>query len=311
MDLSVVIPCKNGAGAIGEQLAALSRQHWNRPWEVIVADNGSTDGTAAVVLKHKKHLPQLRWLDASRRPGAAHARNAGVAAAGGQAIAFCDADDEVGTDWLAAMGNGLKHHDFVAARLDIEKLNLPEITSNLNHPQRDGLQTVAYPPHLPHASGTSLGVRRELHHAVGGFDEDLPYLEDTDYCFRLQLRGIKLHFLAEAVVHYRFKDRPQELFRQARHWGQYNVLMYKRYREHMRLEHPWKRHLSLWRSLIRRSPCLLEKEQRPAWVKTLGTQVGLLQGSIKYRVPPVAMWLMFLLAEWPLGSDPRLASLMP
>jgi glycosyltransferase involved in cell wall biosynthesis len=297
MDLSVVIPCKNGAGVIHDQLAALARQQWNRPWEVIVADNGSTDGTAAVVLKHKKQLPQLRWLDASSRPGPAHARNVGVAAARGQAIAFCDADDEVGAGWLPAMGNGLKQHDFVAARLDIEKLNPPEITRNLNHPQRDGLQTVAYPPHLPHASGTSLGVKRDVHYAFGGFDEDLRYLQDTDYCFRLQLGGIKLQFLSDAVVHYRFRDGPQALFNQARHWGQYNVLMYKRYRAGVSLAHPWKRHLSLWRALIRRAPCLLEKERRLVWVKTLGTQVGVLQGTIKYRVPPVSLWLMASMAE--------------
>jgi glycosyltransferase involved in cell wall biosynthesis len=297
MDLSVVMPCKNSAAVIGDQLAALAKQQWHRPWEVIVADNGSTDGTAAVVLKHKKQLPQLRWVDASRRPGAAHARNVGVAAARGEAIVFCDADDEVGNGWLAAMGNGLKRHDFVAARLDIEKLNPPEIISNVNSPQNEGLQTVAYPPHLHHASGTSLGVKREVHYAVGGFDEDLPYLEDTDYCFRLQLCGIKLHFLPDAVVHYRFKDSHQALFNQARHWGQYNVLMYKRYRQSMRLANPWKRHLSLWRSLIRRSPCLLAKEQRPVWMKTLGTQVGILQGTIKYRVPPIAMSLTVFLEE--------------
>jgi glycosyltransferase involved in cell wall biosynthesis len=298
MELTVVMPCKNGAGVIGAQLTALARQQWNRSWEVIVADNGSTDDTAAIVQKHKRQMPHLRWVDASGRRGAAHARNVGVAAARGETIAFCDADDEVGTGWLAAMGGGLKRHDFVAARIDFEKLNPREIASTVSNPQGNGLQRVAYPPHLAHASGTSLGVRRELHYAVGGFDEDLPYLEDTDYCFRLQLRGVKLHFLAEAVIHYRLKVRQRALFNQARHWGRYNVLMYKRYREHMRLEHPWKRHLSLWRSLIRRSPCLLEKEQRPAWMKTLGTQVGLLQGSIQYRVPPVAMWPMLLLAEW-------------
>jgi GT2 family glycosyltransferase len=249
------------------------------------------------VQEHKRQMPHLRWVDASGRRGAAHARNVGVAVSRGETIAFCDADDEVGAEWLAAMGSGLKQHDFVAARIDFEKLNPPEIARAVKNPQGSSLQRVAYPPHLVHASGTSLGIKRELHYAIGGFDEDLPYLEDTDYCFRLQLRGIKLHFLAEAVIHYRLKDRQRALFNQARHWGQYNVLMYKRYRDHMRLEHPWRRHLSLWRSLIRRSPCLLEKEQRPGWVKTLGTQVGLLQGSIQYRVPPVAMWLMAFLAE--------------
>jgi GT2 family glycosyltransferase len=127
---------------------------------------------------------------------------------------------------------------------------------------------------------------------VGGFDESLPYLQDTDYCFRLQLSGTRLHFLADAVVHYRFKDNEHGLFHQARHWGQYNALMYKRYGEGRRLAHPWRRHLSNWHALLRRAPCLLDQEQRFAWMKTLGTQVGILQGSIRYGVPPVAGLLL-------------------
>ena len=295
MDLSVIIPCRNGAEVIGDQLAALGRQQWHRPWEVIVADNGSNDNTAAVVEKHKSDLPQLRLVNASKRPGAAHARNVGVTAAQAPAIAFCDADDQVGNGWVAAMGSALDRHRFVAARIDIEKLNPPQIAQAIRSPQWEGLQRVEYPPHLNHASGASLGIRREAHEAVGGFDEELPYLEDTDYFFRLQLSGVNLHFLPEAVVHYRFKDHEKALFNQARHWGQYNVLMYKRYRQDRRLEKPWKRHLSRWLALVRRAPCLLEQQSRVAWMKTLGTQVGVLQGALRFRVPPVAMWLLFWL----------------
>jgi GT2 family glycosyltransferase len=295
MDLSVIIPCMNSAAVIGDQFAALARQQWQGSWEVIVADNGSTDDTAAVVKQHQRHMPQLRWVDASARRGAAHARNVGAAAARGRAIAFCDADDQVGSDWLSAIGKGLDRYPFVAARIDIAKLNPPEIAQTIKNPQHAGLQRVEYPPHLSHASGSSLGIRRTAHEAIGGFDEQLPYLEDTDYCFRAQLQGIPLKFLPEAVVHYRLRARQQALFNQARHWGQYNVLMYKRYRREMRLEKPWKRHLSRWYALLRRTPHLLRQQQRPIWVKTLGTQVGVLQGALRYRVPPVAMWLVFSL----------------
>ena len=297
VDLSVVIPCMNGAGVIGDQLVALARQNWHRPWEVIVADNGSTDDTAVIVEKHKQHLPELRLVDASQRRGAAHARNTGVVAARGKAIAFCDADDQVGSGWLAAMGGALDRHQFVAARIDISKLNPPQIADIVRNPQWDGLQRVDYPPHLNHASGATLGITREAHETVGGFDEELPYLEDTDYCFRLQLSGIDLHFLPEAVIHYRFKSRHQAMFNQARHWGQYNVLMYKRYRQDMRLANPWKRHLSRWHALIRRAPSLLQEQNRLAWMKTLGTQVGVLQGAIRYRVPPIAVWVLCSLAQ--------------
>ena len=295
MNVSVVMPCRNNAKVIAGQLAALSRQKWHGSWEVIVADNGSNDATIEIVEEYRKRLPHLRLIDASARRGAAHARNAGVTAARGEAILFCDADDEVGSGWLAAMADGLAEHHFLAARLDIERLNPPEIVGAVKNPQGHGLLRVAYPPHLWHASGASLGVKRVVHERIGGFDESLLYLEDTDYCFRVQLTGIELWFLAAAAVHYRFRPNPQALFHQARHWGQYNVLMYKRYRESMRLDHPWRRHLLRWHTLLRRTPCLLDKEQRLAWIKSLGTQIGVLQGSIKYGVPPVAGWLFCIL----------------
>ncbi|HME62972.1 MAG TPA: glycosyltransferase family 2 protein, partial [Candidatus Binatia bacterium] len=214
----------------------------------------------------------------------------------GKAIAFCDADDQVGKGWLAAMGAALRDRQFVAARLDFSKLNPPESAEAVKNPQHSGLQKVEYPPHLPHASGGTLGIAREAHDAVGGFDEELPYLEDTDYCFRVQREGIPLQFVPEAVVHYRLKERHQALFSQARHWGKYNVLMYKRYRENMRLARPWRRHLSCWYALLRRAPFLFRPEQRYAWTKALGTQLGVLQGAIRYRVPPVA-GVLFSLAK--------------
>jgi len=66
--------------------------------EVIVSDNGSTDGTVAVVEQYQEKPPNLRVVDSSDRRGAAHA--------GGcrRGLAFCDADDEVAPGWVAAMG---------------------------------------------------------------------------------------------------------------------------------------------------------------------------------------------------------------
>ena len=297
VDLSVVMPCMNNANVIGGQLAALASQRWHRDWEVVVVDNGSTDETIAVVEQHRRNLPQLQLIRATERRGASHARNVGVAAACGRAIAFCDADDRVGDGWLAAMGEALDRHTFVAARLDIAELNPPQISEMVKNPQAESLQQLEYPPHFCHASGATLGVRRDAHKVVGGFDEDLPYLEDTDYCIRLQRNGFQLEFLPEAVIHYRFKDHARPLFHQARHWGQYNVLMYKRYGRHIGLDRPWRRHLSRWRALLRRIPSLKQKQQRLTWWKTLGTQVGTLQGSLRYGVPPVVMWLVCALAN--------------
>ena len=287
MYLSVVIPCLNGAGTIGDQLHALCRQEWSEPWEVIIADNGSTDGTWSVVECFTGRLPGLRVVDASDRRGSAHARNVGARAAQGDAIVFCDADDEVGNGWLAAIGNALKRDEFVASRTDVEKLNPPWIARNLRNAQGSGLQRVSYPPYLAHSGGSGLGIRRAIHEAVEGFDESLPRLMDTDYCFRVQMRGTELRFVPEALIHVRYSAKPGFLFRQARLWALYNVLMYKRYGQGMQVSSPWRGYLVTWRDLLRCWRRTLSKETRAAWLKTLGTQVGLLQGAIRFRVPPV------------------------
>lgn len=287
MQLSVIIPCYNAARTIADQLEALCSQKWDRSWEVIVADNGSTDGTQAIVHTYARRLSGLRVVDASDRRGAGHSRNFGAKVARGEALVFCDADDEVAPGWLAAIGAALCRYDFVANRFDVAKLNPPWIAKNLKNAQGSGLQKVAYPPYLHHAGSSGLGVKRAIHEQSGGFDESLPYLEDTDYCFRIQLRGFELRFVPEAIMHVRFSNRPGSLFHQARMWAQYNVLMNKRYGGGIPLPNPWKSYVQTWRDLIGCVPRVFRKESRPTWMKTLGTQVGLLEGAIRYRTPPV------------------------
>ncbi|MGH2922242.1 MAG: glycosyltransferase family 2 protein, partial [Gaiellaceae bacterium] len=123
--LTVVVPCLNEEGTIGAQLSALARQEWARPWEVIVADNGSTDDSVRVVEGYRGRLPGLRVVDASDKRGQAHALNVGVSEARADAVAFCDADDEVAPGWVAAMGEALLSHELVGCAADGEKLNEP------------------------------------------------------------------------------------------------------------------------------------------------------------------------------------------
>ena len=287
MKLSVIIPCLNAAATIGAQLDALCRQDWNEDWELIIADNGSTDGTLAVIKQKSEGLPCVQVIDASDHRGSGHARNAGALFAGGESLVFCDADDEVGVGWLAAIASVLDNHDFVASRTDIEKLNPPWIAARLRNPQVAGLQRVAYPPYLCHAGGSGLGIKRAIHQRVGGFDAALPRLQDTDYCFRVQRLGVALHFAANAVVHVRYSSNPASLFRQARLWAEYNELMYRRYSGGEQLADAWSWYMRTWRDLIFCLPRTMHKETRGPWMKTLGTQIGLLQGAIRFRVPPV------------------------
>jgi len=284
MQLSVIVPCFNAAETIAVQLEALAAQQWSKPWEVIIADNGSTDGSLAIAEQYRERLPHLRIIDASKRQGAAHARNVGAMAATGEAIAFCDADDEVAPEWVAAMGEALSQYDFVACRREYEKLNEPWLLQHRSLSQQTGVQTYDYPPYLPHASSSTLGVKRSLYTSINGFDESMLQLEDTDFCWRLQLTGITLHFVPEAVVHYRFRHTLDGIYRQAYGYGEFNTLLYKKYRPLGMPLLAWHSSFKPWLRLLKSFPQISSLEGRAKWVWALGWRMGRLQGSIKHQV---------------------------
>lgn len=286
MKLSVVIPCLNGAATLGEQLEALAAQVWTEPWEILVADNGSTDGSRELVRRYQERMPHLRLVDAADRSGQPHALNVGAREASGEALLFCDADDVVGEGWLRAMGQALARHDFVAARIDVDRLNPPWVSASRRGTQEQGLQRIPYPPYLPHAGGGTLGVKRALHEAVGGFDHELPAIHDTLYCLRIQLMGTPLVFVPEAVVHMRLRATFSGIFRQGRSYGFYSTLLYRKSLAlgTPKLPRPWKNGVWAWWSLARSLPELREKPGRARWMFAAGYRFGRLGGSLRHRV---------------------------
>ena len=152
MKLSVIIPCFNSAKFLGQQLKALAQQEWSEPWEVILADNGSTDDSIAIARQYQHKFSHLRIVDASAIPGAAYARNVGAKVAKGELLAFCDADDEVAPGWVAAMGEALEQYEFVAGRLEREKLNEPWLRKSRIAAQTNKLSTFPCAPNLKRAN---------------------------------------------------------------------------------------------------------------------------------------------------------------
>ncbi|MHB1063486.1 MAG: glycosyltransferase family 2 protein [Georgenia sp.] len=98
---SVVIPLYNGAGSIADAIASVLRQT-DQDFEIVVVDDGSSDGSAAVVAAVDD--PRVRLLEHERNRGVAAARNTAVAAARGTRIAFLDADDTLDPTYLESVG---------------------------------------------------------------------------------------------------------------------------------------------------------------------------------------------------------------
>ncbi len=228
MKLSVIIPCFNAGQTISQQLEALTKQEWSQPWEIIIADNGSTDNSREIIQAYQDKLPHLRLIDASAKRGAAYARNAGVKAAQADMLAFCDADDEVAPGWVAAMGTALREHDLVGGRDEHWKLNPEWLVKVYGCEEGNGIYFDH--PFLPLLSGNNIAVKRSLHEAVGGFDENLTILEDVDYCWRIQQLGIKPYEAKDALVHFRLRDRIPQICQRAWKMGVDEGRLYRKHR---------------------------------------------------------------------------------
>jgi glycosyltransferase involved in cell wall biosynthesis len=228
--LSVVMPCLDAAETIGVELEALARQRWEGAWELVVADNGSSDATLEVVERYRNRVPELRVVHAGGARSPAHALNAGARAARGELLLFCDADDEVGDGWLAALADALREHELVTPRRDHMRLNERWVRESRDPPPPDGIHRNWYPPYLPHAATGGLGMRRSLYEALGGFDESFQVCEDNDFCFRAQLHGATLHAVPEAVYHYRLRDTIPSIYRQARAYAEWNAGIQRKFR---------------------------------------------------------------------------------
>jgi GT2 family glycosyltransferase len=239
-----------------------------------------------IVDEYQGRIPSLRVVDASKRRGAPHALNVGVRAASGENIASCDADDVVGEGYVQAISETLEKHDFVACRLEMKKLNPGWLTAGRKFPQDTEVQRYSYPPFLAHAGGGTIGVKRRLWEAVGGVDETLPYLYETDFCWKLQLAGTPLVFAPDAIIHIRLRHTLKEIYRQAHSWGEYNVALYKRYRPYGMPKLSRRAGPAAWMEILRRSSKYrqMDRGDRAQFVWALAWRIGRLKGSLKHWV---------------------------
>jgi GT2 family glycosyltransferase len=277
--LSVLMTCLNAADEIAGQLEALAAQESSEPWELVVADGGSTDATLGIVEQYRSRFPALRIVSAADRPGIAHGLNVAAAAARGRVFAICEADDEVAPGWLSAFASALQKHELVASPAETRKLNTPRVRRSRESSR--GLQRSWFPPYLPHASTLGLGVRRDLFERVGGFDESFSAMQDADFCFRAQLVGAELVLVPEATVHYRFRTGFGDTYRQARRYAESYAQLQRKYKPPgTRVPGQWKWPLKNWRPIFR--AIAGGGRQRLAWA--LGWQAGRIRGSVKHRV---------------------------
>ena len=279
--ISVVIPARDSAPWIDDQLAALSNQRCRSPWEVIVVDNGSGDDTTGRARAWVGRVPGLRLVEATERATSGYARNRGAAAARHGHLAFCDADDEVGPDWVAAHHRALFEHDLVTGPVELTRLNAPWQVV-----ERGGGWPDAPPignRFLPFAMTCNLGTHRRVLDEVGGFDEARTNGNDKVFSWDAQLAGHALHFAPDAVVHYRLRSGGRATWQRQLAIGRSAPTLYARYRRHGMPPSGTAGAVRDLAGLVVGVVRLGRRADRQRWARVAGRRAGRILGSIEHR----------------------------
>jgi glycosyltransferase involved in cell wall biosynthesis len=206
--ISVIMPCYNAAPYVAQAVASVLEQtHGNV--ELIAVDDGSNDGSEAILADLAKTHPERVHLLYTSRAGPYPARNAGLKRARGQFIAFLDADDWWQPDTLEKLHAAMSTHDADIAYCGWQNVG-DGITSEpyippayeTEDPVAHFLRTCPWPIH-------AALVRRELVQRLGGFSERRYASMDYDFWLRALGAGARIRRVPEVLAFYRWHNLGQ------------------------------------------------------------------------------------------------------
>src|SRR5712692_6205416 len=191
--ISCIVPVFNGERYLAEALESILKQSY-RPLEIIVVDDGSTDGTANVVARYGAKVRCLRQPNS----GPAIARNLGLSAATGEFVAFLDADDLWHPEKLERqMARFQARPELDACVAHVQNFWIPELREEA---ERFRDHRISQP--LPgYVTGTLL-ARRSIFKAIGPFNVALGHGDSADFFLRAAEHGAVMEMLPD-VLSYR------------------------------------------------------------------------------------------------------------
>lgn len=202
--VSVVIPTYNRAHLLSEALDSVFAQTY-KDYEVILIDDGSSDGTEALI--QKQYAGRLRYVK-QKNAGISGARNRGIALAAGKYIAFLDSDDRWLPEKLGKQFSYMEAHPKTG--LLCTKLARYEIGGD----GKNEICPAGFPKHFSELlegpnfiPTTTTMVRKECFEKVGVFDPNLPVAEDWDLWIRIG-KVYEMHCLEDVLAEHR--DHPQK-----------------------------------------------------------------------------------------------------
>ena len=215
-EVSVIVCAYNADDTIEDCLASLGRLTYP-DFEVIVVDDGSCDCTADIARRHA--FVRLIQIE---RAGLSVARNAGLACARGEIIAYTDADVRVDPEWLTHLVQPFLTSDVVGAGgPNVVPPDDPWMAQCVARAPGGPTQVLLDDRIAEHVPGCNMAFRREALEAIGGFNPIfLRAGDDVDVCWRLQARGWSIGFQPAALVWHHHRASIRAYYRQQIGYGE-------------------------------------------------------------------------------------------
>ncbi|MDQ6914574.1 MAG: glycosyltransferase [Actinomycetota bacterium] len=227
--VSVIVPAYNSAATIDACALSLLDLRYPGDLELRVVDNDSTDGTWHALRPYGHRIVVLR--ERTRGPGAA--RNAGLASATGEVVAFTDADCVVNRDWVTQLVAPLEDPAVGIAGgtiLTTEPANDVQCFGEAIHDHRIAIEVYRPPYAITMSWASRAAVLREL----GGFDERFLRGQDVELSYRMVQAGYRLTFVAGALVRHHNVATLPALFQKGFVHGFHGVRVRKRHESFLR-----------------------------------------------------------------------------
>lgn len=222
---SVIVCTRNGGNRIRGCLHAISKLQ-RVDFEVLVVDDGSTDGTPALITKE---FPEVK-LVCIEHAGLSAARNAGAEAAGNEILAFTDDDCEPDPHWLAEISSCFADGWDAAGGPNLPPPPSNRIEAVIAAAPGAASHVMLDDSEAEHVPGCNLVVLRSAYFGVGGFDPAYRTAgDDVDFCWRLRDSGYRIGFSPTAFVWHHRRPSVRAYLQQQIGYGKAEAMLMKRH----------------------------------------------------------------------------------
>ena len=226
IDVSLIICTRDRCDQLCRCLQSVRRMAFERSWELIVVDNGSTDGTATFMAEFSGAAPFPAVYVFEPEPGLGNAHNAALRIARGKILAFTDDDCYPAADFLTRLWTAFEDPSlgYIVGRIMLHdpsdhRMTINESAIPLTFPARSFLSGGSA------IQGANMAFRREVLHAIGGFDplfgpgSSIGGAEDLDAAGRASAAGWKGQYRPEVVVSHHHGRKQADAPGMMKTWG--------------------------------------------------------------------------------------------